>query len=378
MKKPVSVLILLSIIFLISCMNTQKTANEEEKPDKMENLLYFYLGTYTQGESDGIYKYKLSDSGKVEQVKLVAKSENPSFLALTKDNKFLLAVNENENGTIESYKITGDSLELINSGSTGGAHPCFVAVNDQNYSVSANYTGGNVALHKLSPKGKLSKLLFVEQHTGKGTTPRQQAPYAHSAWFKPGTNEVIAADLGTNELWISELDTDSEKLIPQTDKKLLMPQGAGPRHLCFHPQNDWFYVINELKSTVSLVKEKDGKYFVESSISTLPEDFTEQNTCADIHISPEGKFLYASNRGHNSLAIFKIDQTGGRLSLVAHESVKGEGPRNFAVSPCGKFILVANQYSGNIVSFKRDSETGLLQFVSECHAPTPVCIKFEY
>jgi len=367
----------MSILTLILLMSCQTKKNEVVQKNKDFS---FFVGTYTSGESQGIYKYALQADGSLQLIGLAAKSDNPSFLTKSTDNKFLLAVNEISNkdtvGYVESFLIQSDSLVLINKSSSGGAHPCFVSVNNAGYVLSANYTGGNVGLLKLNAKGKLSDLLDVQQHTGKGVTERQNAPHAHSAWFAPDKT-IISIDLGTNGLWFSQLDTIAQKLIPSDQQSLQMALGDGPRHLTFHPNNKWIYVLNELSGVVTMVqKNSTGQYEKGASISTLPEDFEEQNTSADIHISSDGKFLYASNRGHNSIAIYHINELDGSLSLIAHESTKGDAPRNFSLSPDENYLLVANQLTNNIVSFKRDKKTGLLQFADEIAVPAPVCILF--
>lgn len=342
----------------------------------MQKGTEFYLGTYTNSDSKGIYKYTLLEDGKLELVGLVAQSENPSFLTKSPDGKYLLAVNENTEGSVESFKIEKDSLVFINRSASGGAHPCHIMTTENGHVLAANYTGGNVGLLELMEDGKLSALLDVQQHSGKGTHTRQDAPHAHSAWLAPDNETIISVDLGTNELIFSKIDSENKKLIPDsTQHKLQMNPEAGPRHLSIHPNKKWIYVIDELTSSVSLVIKEEGLYTVKSSISTLPEDYAEGNTCADIHISDDGKFLYASNRGHNSIAIFSIGENG-ELSALGHESTKGDGPRNFSLSPNNEFLLVANQNTNNIISFKRNIETGALDFVSEINAPVPVCILF--
>lgn len=342
----------------------------------------FYVGTYSNGSSQGIYQYSITPDGRLDSIGLAALCENPSFLTKSPDNRFLLAVNEITNaeqtGTVESWRITKDSLQFISRQSSGGAHPCHVTVNDSGYVLTSNYTGGNVGLLKLNPtSGKLSTLLAVQQHTGQGSTQRQQGPHAHSSWFIPGSNQVISVDLGTNELWFSEVVPDQSNLVPIYPVRLAMAEGAGPRHLTFHPNKEWIYVVNELNCTVSLIKkDKDSDYQVFSSISTLPADYNQENTCADIHVSKDGKFLYASNRGHNSIAIFSVDDKDGTLTTVGHASTHGDSPRNFSLSPDDQLILVANQKTNNIVAFKRDAVSGLLTYVDEIGAPTPVCILF--
>jgi len=233
-------------------------------------------------------------------------------------------------------------------------------------------------LLKLNARGVLSELLDVQQHEGNGTTDRQEAPHAHSAWFSPNSNEVISVDLGTNELWFSLINTKTNKFEFLAQKKLTMKAGAGPRHLTFHPNGKWIYVLNELNGTCSMIqKNKDGIYEVKNTYSTLPVNFTEFNKCADIHITKDGRYLYASNRGHNSIVIFSINSENGTLTTLAFELTRGDGPRNFALSPDEQYLLVANQYSHNIIAFKRNSSTGLLTFMNEIAAPEPICLLFE-
>jgi 6-phosphogluconolactonase len=361
----------LAFIFLfLGCKNSSlKTIKETT----------FYVGTYTKNESKGIYKYSISKDGKLKNIGVVATITNPSFLAKSKDNKTLFAVSEiDENGTgfVHSYEIKKDALQFINKQESGGAHPCFIAVNEANYIITANYTGGNVGLLKATENGKIAPISFVQQHTGKGTTERQTAPHAHSSWFHPTKNEIISVDLGTNELWFSKLDTTKNELIYTPQKKLKILDGAGPRHLTFHPNNKWIYVLNELNNTVSLVKETNNAYFIIASITTLPKGFSTDSKAADIHISKDGKFLYASNRGAQSIAIFKVNSANGSLTSIGYTPVLGANPRNFSLSPNEEFLLVANQDTNNIISFKRNPSSGALTFIDKIFAPTPVCILF--
>lgn len=341
----------------------------------------FYVGTYTDGRSQGIYQFELLQDGKLREVGLKAETENPSFLAKSANGAFLLAVNEvsneDEMGYVSSFKIEKDSLIFVDQKPSGGAHPCHITTNDQDYLAIANYTGGNMGLLKLQGNGKLSELLDVQQHIGNGSHERQDAPHAHSGWFTR-EGELISVDLGTNQLWFSEIDTEANKFVASSPATYTMEEGAGPRHLAIHPTQDWIYIVNELTSSISLLKKEKtaNNYSSLQTIATLPEGFTEPNTCADIHISSDGKFVYASNRGHNSIAIFAIDPETGMLSLTGHESTKGSTPRNFALSPDNKFLLVANQNSDNIVSFQRNIDTGVLIFVDEIEAPSPVCLLF--
>ena len=341
----------------------------------------FFVGTYTDGDSQGIYQCSINQNGELSEITLLVKAENPSFLAKSEDGQYLLAVNEVSNsddvGYVSSYIIKGDSLIFINKKSSGGAHPCHIAANKDNYVVVANYSSGNVGLLQLEADGQLSDLLDIQQHKGNGSHSRQEAAHAHSAWF---TEEggLISVDLGTNQLWFSSIDPELRTFLPDEPATFDMEDGAGPRHLVFHPDQPWIYVVNELTSSVSLLKEdsETGNYSIFQTISTLPGEYTDANTCADIRISSDGKFLYASNRGHNSIALFEVDSNNGKLQTIGHELTRGETPRNFSLSPDGTFLLVANQTSNSIVSFKRDITSGLLTYVSEIEAPAPVCILF--
>lgn len=364
------ILALFTVFLMIGCKSTETK--------KMEDFTFF-VGTNTQKDSKGIYKYAISSTGKLSKIGLVATTNNPTFLAKSKDNQTLLAVAEtNENGTgfVKSYRILKDSLLFVSKSKSGGAHPCFVAINDKNQVLVANYSGGNVGYLKIDNQNGLTNLLDVQQHFGKGTTKRQDAPHAHSAWFHPKKNEIISVDLGTNHLWFSRVDEEQNKLVATNQKNVNMEINAGPRHLTFHPNNQWIYVLNELNNTVSLVKEKNDTYFIDATIATLPKDFTAFSKAADIHITKDGKFLYASNRGHESLVIYAVNPANGTLKLIGFQNVLGKSPRNFSLSPNEEFLLVANQDTDNIISFKRNPKTGKLTFVDEIAAPMPVCILF--
>jgi 6-phosphogluconolactonase len=340
----------------------------------------FYVGTYTDNYSKGIYKYSLHKDGSLIKDGLAAKTANPAYLALSMEKKYLLAVNEIDNdgsGIVESYLITDDSLVLISRQSSGGAHPCFITLNQHGFILVTNWTGGNVGLLRLNSNGELSALLDVQNHSGHNTGKNQQGPHAHSAWFNSVNNDIISVDLGTNELWFSTLDTLLNKLNPSDPQTLAMKPGAGPRHLAIHPNGQWIYVLNELDCTVTLVhKSEKGDYEKGVSVSTVPQGYSEPNFCADIKISSDGKFVYASNRGHDSIAIFEVNAKDGSLSHVDHEPTRGNWPRNICLSPEEDYLLVANQRGNNIVSFHRDDRTGILQYVTHIGSPSPACIAF--
>lgn len=365
---------IIALLLLISCRSIKNETTQ------MKQSFSFYVGTYTSKNSQGIYKYILQKNGSLKSAGLMAVSTNPSFLTLSTDRKHLIAVNEmniNGSGSVESFLITDDSLLFKSRRPSGGADPCFVSVNDEGWVLTANYSGGNVGLLKLNGNGELSELLDIQIHSGKGLHENQKAPHAHSAIFDPENKNIISADLGTNELWFSQIDSKLQKLIPLKQQKLEMLPGAGPRHLVFHPNGKWIYVANELNCTVTLVQKiSEDTYERDASLSTLPFDYKGRNSCADIHISADGRFVYVSNRGHNSIAVFNVNSLDGSLKLIAHQSTFGLEPRNFSLSPDDSYLLVANQHTDNIVSFKRDMSTGLLEYIDQIEAPTPVCLLF--
>jgi len=348
---------------------------------------YFFVGTYTDGGSEGIYSFSLDPvTGKMNNWGLAAKSDNASFLAFSSNRKFLLAVNEtneehNHNmGYIESFLVIEKEhqLKLVNKVPSGGANPCYVSANQSGYVLAANYTGGNVALFRLDDAGKLGGFVDLQQHFGHGPNKeRQMEPHVHSAFFEPFTNRVFVSDLGTDQVSVYLLNDASSKLVNAPFPVINIAPGSGPRHLAFHPKIKIVYVINELSNDISVVSlEKDGSFGNLQTISTLPAGNDKPSYCADIHITKDGRFLYASNRGFNSIAIFSVDPVSGRIKLIGQESTRGNFPRNFTLSPNEDFLLVANQNSQDIVSFRRDEKTGKLQFADKINAFKPVCLLF--
>ncbi len=350
------------IIGLMSC-----TSKKDLKTHR------FYLGTYTEGESQGIYQGILKSDGSFDSLSLAVESVNPSFLCFANGDKTLLAVNEidvDSTGTIEAYSITPKGLVRVSASTSGGAHPCHVASNKRGDVLMANYSGGNIGYVKVDRMGNLSEIKSVAQHVGTGATERQTKSHAHSVWFTDDEH-AVAVDLGIDQLIFYELKDDT---INKVDS-LKLESGSGPRHLAMHPDKKLMYLINELNNTIIVLGKTTYRWEMLSSISTLPKDFTGESYCADIHISADGHFVYASNRGHNSIAIFKV--VDKKLELLGHESVRGDWPRNFALTPDDEFLVVANQRSDNLVAFKRDKQTGLLTYLGEQGAETPVCVLFK-
>ncbi len=379
MKVKTIVLIIIGMLFI---------TNYTGAASGNKNVLqYFFVGTYTDGGSDGIYNFSLDPvTGKLTDHGLAAKTNNPSFLALTVNGKFLLAVHETkgENGSsmgfIESFAVSKDELRItsLSKVTSGGAHPCYVSVNKDGYVLAANYTGGNVGLMRLDSNGKLSDTPDVQQHYGSGPNKARQAePHVHSAFFEPGSDRIFVADLGTDKVSVYNLDSNETKLREAAVSSINITPGSGPRHLAFHPKMKVLYVVNELTSDVSVVNlNKDGSFTTVETISALPPGYNKPNTCADIHISKDGRFLYASNRGLNSIAIFSVDPQTGKIVQIGQEPTLGESPRNFTLSPDNDYLLVANQNTQNIVAFRREVKTGKLQYTDQVKAFKPVCLLF--
>ncbi|MEI6680246.1 MAG: lactonase family protein [Mariniphaga sp.] len=375
----------LAILLLGFILLSNKFSSASQQPK--EKLQYFFVGTYTGSGSEGIYAYSLNPaSGKLINHGLAAKSNNPSFLTLTSDRKFLIAVNEvsdknkGDMGYIESFEVTNDGIHLtpLSKVASGGADPCYVSVNQSGYILAANYSGGNVALFRLHKTGILSDLSDMDQHIGNGPNKgRQASPHVHSAFFEPGSNRIFVADLGIDKVAVYRLDSIHHKLIKEPIGEINIPSGSGPRHLAFHPTLKIIYVVNEITSNITVVAaNKDDSFKILETVSALPLNNKQPNTCADIHISKDGRFLYASNRGFNSIAIFSVNSLNGKIAQIGQESTRGDAPRNFTLSPDEDFLIVGNQKTNEIVSFRRDKTTGKLQFANQIKAFSPVCLLF--
>jgi 6-phosphogluconolactonase len=301
----------------------------------------------------------------------------------------LYAVNEVEefagkkSGALSAFAVdqrTGE-LKLLNQQPSSGGAPCYVTVDQTGrFILVANYVGGNVAILPILGNGSLGEATDVKQDLGSSINlERQEGPHAHCILLDPSNRFAYACDLGTDKIMIFRYDMRRGKLIPNGTPWVKVKPGAGPRHLTFHPGGEYAYVINELHATITVFahNQAQGNLREVQTVYTLPPDFTVANTSADIHVSPDGQFLYCSNRGHDSIAAFKIDPQNGKLTFIAHESTGGKTPRNFAIDPTGEFLLAANQNSDNIVTFRRDRKTGLLRSTGHvAEVPSPVCLKF--
>jgi 6-phosphogluconolactonase len=328
-----------------------------------------YIGTYTGENSQGIYTYNFNTkTGELSNKKLAIKAVNPSFLTFSKNKKTLYAVSENnDKSSVSSYSVTNNGeLTLINTVNSIGNGPCHIQLNKQgDNAVVSNYGGGNFAVFNINKNGSLQQASQVIDHN-----VESNKAHTHSAKFL-GTN-LFVADLGRNFLahYFEKQDGYALK------DYYKMEAGAGPRHFEISKKGLYIYVINELNSTVSVLKKDENSYTNIQNISTLSNGFSGESYCADIHLSKNEKFIYGSNRGENTIVVFKRNKKDGTLNKIQNISVSGDWPRNFTLAPNGKFLLVANQRSKNISVYKVHKNSGKLSFLSSTKAPTPVCLLF--
>lgn len=340
-----------------------------------------YVGTYTKGDSKGVYTFTLdTDEKKIQDVKLAATLENPTYVTVSQDNRFLYSViKEGETGGVAAYEIdsqTGD-LKALNSMVSDGASPCHVSVNKANTQVvTANYHKGTIELNSInSESGRIESIQSVVAHEGSGPHERQEKPHTHFSGFTPDEKYVVAVDLGIDQLITYEIQEEGLKEVT----RLSVKPGSGPRHIAFHPNGKHAYIMTELSNEVIALSydSNNGSFTELQYISTIPGDFTDNSQGSAIHISKDGKFVYVSNRGHNSIAVFQVDETSGNLTLVERVSSGGDWPRDFVFDPTEKFLVGSNQESSNLVLYSRDSDTGKLTLLdSDITVPYPVCVKF--
>lgn len=351
---------------------------------------YLVIGTYTSEKSDGIYVYKFnSESGENSFVSSV-KTSNPSFLAVSPNQKYVYAVNENADST--RFTVTGHvaafsfdkktgQLTFINKQESGGKHPCYVSIDKTGKWVfTGNYSSGSLSVLPVKSDGSLETASQVIQHEGGSVVEdRQEGPHVHATFISPNNKMLYVPDLGMDKVMIYKFDAKTGKLKESDPAFVMTEPGAGPRHIDVHPNGKFAYLMEELTGSVSSYSiEKDGYLNLIQNISGLPRDFIGTVGSADIHVSPDGKFLYCSNRGEsNSIGIFSIDQGNGQLDWIDAQSTLGKTPRNFSIDPSGNFLLAANQNSDEIVIFKRDKETGLLTDTGKkISVSKPVCLKW--
>ena len=351
-----------------------------------------YVGTYTgaRSQSQGIYGWRFdATSGKVDPIGLVGETNNPSFLAIHPNGKYLYAVSEIANyeghrsGAVAAFSIDAASGKLtpLNKVPSRGTGPCHLTVDRTGKGlIVVNYNSGSVASYPLKEDGSIGESTGFDQHSGEvADKKRQGGPHAHSVNMSPDNRFAVVADLGLDALYVYHWDPDKTTISANDPPLTKVPPRSGPRHFTFHPDGKHAYVIDEIASTVigfNYDKQK-GVLTAFQNISTLPKDFSGVSNTAEVQVHPSGKFLYGSNRGHDSIAIFSINKSKGTLTPVDYVSTQGKTPRNFGIDPTGAYLFAANQDTNNIVIFKIDQKTGKLTPTGQVlEAGAPVCVKF--
>ncbi len=342
--------------------------------------VFGYVGTYTKEASKGVYQFTLdTEKQEIVDVKLAAELSNPTYVTVTDDNKYLYAVaKEGEYGGITGFSVNAETGELVklNSQTSAGSPPCHVSVNHPKSNVvTANYHTKQIISYLTNEDGTLKPATSVIEHEGSGPHERQEKPHMHYAGFTPDEKYVIAVDLGSDRVITYHVEQGK---LSETQVYTTKP-GSGPRHITFHPNEQFAYVMTELSSEVIVLRydDKNGSFTELQTISTIPEDFKETNDGSAIHISADGHYVYAGNRGHNSIAVFKVNQDSGELTFIEWTSTEGNWPRDFVLDPTGRFLVATNQKSNTMTLFSREQDTGrlsLLQF--NVSVPEPVCVKF--
>lgn len=366
--------------FIVSCISIAVSAQPN-------GHLYLLTGGYTKPTADnGIAVYDFNtQTGTLQFLSVTGGIENPSYLAISKNKKNVYAVSEKNAGTgaIAAYAFNAASgtLQLINQSSAGGRGPCYISVDDAGtHTFVANYGDGSLAAVTINKDGSLdTNAVQSIQHTGSSIDKdNQKGPHAHSTVLTPDNRFLLCADLGTDQVYVYRFNAaGSQSLESATPAYVKVTPGSGPRHSVFHPNGKYVYVVNELSGTIDAFDYKEGVLHPKQTITMLPTGFAGIIEAADIHISPDGKFLYASNREvRNELVIYAIAKNG-ILRFIARQPVLGAVPRNFVIDPTGNFLLVANQKTNEVVVFRRNAANGLLRYTgNKITVKAPSCLKF--
>ena len=379
-KRAGSALFISVMVFLSGCMTAGSGSRD----------YFVYFGTFTTDENGGIFRSTFNaETGELSEPVLAAQAFRAGFVAIHPDGRHMYSVGEmsgfkgKSEGSVCAWEIdrkTGD-LKPLNSQSSKGANPCHLIVDNEGRNVLvANYTGGSCAVLPIASDGSLEPTSSFHQHQGSSINQRrQEKAHAHSINLDAAGRIAVVADLGMDKVMIYSYDSRAGKLVPGQQPFVTVKAGGGPRHFVFHPSGKFAYVNNELTGSVTAFSYNAAKgVFTEiQMISTLPADFKEKNTTAEVRVTPDGKFFYVSNRGHNTIAMYSINQDTGKLKLIGYEPTRGKTPRNFNLDPTGKYMLVAHQDTDNVTVFKVDQETGRLSFTGrEIKMPKPVCVRF--
>ena len=381
-------------LLFMGCLLLPNIGKSQSKDEQ-----YLIVGTYSRRASEGIYVYKFNiNTGEFSAVSVTKGIKNPSFLVVSSNEKFVYSVGETDtDGSVTAYGFDKKSgnLTKLNTQLSGGANPCHVSIDKTGkWVLVGNYSGGNLSILPINTDGSLGQATQTINHEGKGTNAaRQEKPHVHSVNIAPNNVDVFVPDLGIDKIVTYSLDAKNGKLLAGKTPFTKVSDGSGPRHFTLHPNGKFAYVIQELSSTVTGFNYVAGKLTPFQTITTLAADFENKSKsfCADIHISPDGKFLYGSNRfvdaansnnrfapniTTDTIVIYGIDQKTGKLTYIGNEPVLGKIPRNFMITPNGKFVLVANQETDNITIFSRDATSGkLTPTAKQIEIPVPVCLK---
>lgn len=358
--------------------------------DAPSNQLLVYFGTFTGTKSKGIYVSRFdSATGRLSVPAMAAQTVNPSFVAIAPDYHLLFSVNETDefhgqaSGAVSAFKLDASTgkLELLNQQSSGGTGPCHLTVDPGGkYVLVANYNSGSVAVFPVGTNGSLGPASSVIQHHGSSINRERQAgPHAHCVTVDGPNHRVFVCDLGLDKVMIYRLNEASGALTPDETPWAELKPGSGPRHITFSPDGRYAYVLSEMGATLTVFvyNPEHGALHEIQTVSTLPEDFQGKNKAAELALLPSGKFIYASNRGDDSIAVFAVDEATGRLSFVERQSVHGKTPRCFAIDPTGQYLIVANQDSDNVVVFRINPQTGYLTWTGQTiEVGQPVCVTF--
>lgn len=361
----------------------------------MVQNIVLYVGTYTdpishvpQSKGEGIHQFQLNQtSGELTELGVMRGIDNPSFIAIDHQQKYLYAGTElapPQLGTVTAFAIdsTTGALQSLNEESAMGSATAYLAVDyDNRYVFVANYAGHqSIAMLPIEADGKLAPASDTHQHTqeAKGTVPsRQDTSHAHCIVPSPDNRFVLVCDLGLDKVMLYQLDHENQELVPHEPYDFDAQAGSGPRHLVFHPSQNIVYIAQELNSTVAVLAFDPISGLLEhmQTVPTLPSSYAGSNSTSDIHVSADGRFVYTANRGHDSIAIYEVNQQSGQLTPIGHQQTYGKTPRGFVIDPSGQFLLVGNQDSHEIVSFQINQTSGLLKRVATTACPTPVCLK---
>jgi 6-phosphogluconolactonase len=379
-------------LFVLICTAVAFAQTGKPSSNRSGAAVLAYFGTYAGAKSKGIYVSRLDlATGKLTDPELAVATTNPSFLAVHPSHRLLYAVGETENfggknaGAVSAFSIdlTTGKLTLLNQQPSGGAGPCHLVVDKTGKNVLvANYSGGSVAVLPIGTDGKLGEATAFIQHAGSSANPqRQKEPHAHSINLDAANRFAFVADLGLDKVLVYKFDANKGTLVPNDPPFAMVNPGAGPRHFAIHPSQRFAYVINEMQCTVTAFNydARRGKLNELQTISTLPVGVSvrPEFSTAEVQVHPSGKFLYGSNRGHDSIAVFAIDEKDGHLTLSENQPTQGNTPRNFGIDPTGTYLLAANQDSDNVVAFRIDSRTGrLIPTGQSIEVGAPVCVKF--